>query len=128
MVGRTCQNIADSCPLSGRFSGGYSIHEKGREEEGGPLRVNVSVAGSESGRSIGQALTAQFHRRTPKESLRFFGNRCHCAPNFPRLPFIGGSPFIGKNRMYNGQREKSVERFLLNFNRSVLGSFFTRIG
>lgn len=53
------------------------------------------------GRPIGQALTAQFHRRTPKEFPRFFRGRCHCASVFPRLPFI--RPLFTK-KAYNGKK------------------------
>lgn len=75
------------CALSGDFP------QVTASTGGGGSCVWVNISGSGS-RPIGQALTAQFHRRTPKEFPRFFGGRCHCAPVFP-LGFLSSARFHG---------------------------------
>lgn len=86
------------CPLSDNFPQvAASTGGGGVSQEGGLVWVNLSVAGSElkrsGGRPIGQALTAQFHRRTPKEFPRRQVPLCgrFSSASFHRAAFHGGT-------------------------------------
>lgn len=110
------------CPLSDDFPQvAASTGERGGLARGGLVWVNISVAGSElersGGRPIGQALTAQFHRRTPKEFPRSSEAGAIVRPLFLGFLSSGGFSWRNRERIDNG---KKIERF--NFDRLIFRS------
>lgn len=122
--------LSTALPIVGRFSGGCSILHEGVLQEGGPaVWVNISVAGPRigpGGRADRSSVNRSISQADPQGiSSVPFGSRCHCAPVFPRLPFIA---FHGREKGNISVGAKKPARFLLNFDRIALEllSFFAR--
>lgn len=112
------------CPLSERFSGGYSIHEKGRGEERRVLfgstfrRFGIgTVDRSSVNRSISQA--------DPQGISSFLREQVPLCAQFSSPSFHRGIAFHEKKRMYNnGRREKKCRTFLTQLQSKRSGILF----